>query len=220
MEISKEKEEFVLLYSTYNILYINDLACNLVKELEPFIPNDDKEAKKIYYALLKRARKYFGMVDKIIGDKVYYLADYFGEMDDISDSLVQNFQHEIECEYENAKIDNCSLYAKVETMRSMCDFAKYTSEIIISRIKRITKKADVLNFYNIEEVVRIANNLANWMYRKIPKGIEVKFNKDSRTIKSLEKLNEALLDFENFKTSYYKALEYEKLRNDDNVCNQ
>lgn len=214
-KLSKQQEEQILLYATYNILYVNDIACNLAKELVPVIAQKDKESKKIFGALMKRVHQYSNMIENIVGDKIFYLADYFGEMDDIVDPIIDEFRSEVSKAYHEAGIEDCSFYAKVETMRGMFDFAKFSAQVMIEKTSVVTKRTGNLKFYVLESMAQIANNFADWTYRHIRKDVNVEFGEDSNVMKCLARLNEALMDFDNYQKSYNKAIEYEKERNNE-----
>ena len=49
--MEKEKEADVLIYVMYTMFYVNDMACNCIFDLEPYVKEKDKETKKIYGAL-------------------------------------------------------------------------------------------------------------------------------------------------------------------------
>lgn len=214
MELKIDKqEENVMLYATYNVLYVNDIACNLVKELICDIDDKDKETKKIFGALLKRAKEYFKKVESIIGTRIDYFADYCGEMDDICDQYIDKFRNDLYEAYSSHNIENPLWYAKVETMRSMCELAVHSNKHLVERISVKYPRAKWLNYYLIEDILKVANNFTHWVYRKVPKDISIDFNKDSDVMISFRELNTALMEYDNFEKCYLQAIEYEKERN-------
>ena len=214
MELKIDKqEENVMLYATYNVLYVNDIACNLVKELICEIDDKDKETKKIFGALLKRANEYFKKVESIIGTRIDYFADYCGEMDDICDPYIDKFRNDLYETYSSHNIENPLWYAKVETMRSMCELAVHSNKHLVERISVKYPRAKWLNYYLIEDISKVANNFTHWVYRKVPKNISIDFNQDSDVMVSFRELNTALMEYDNFEKCYLQAIEYEKERN-------
>lgn len=208
-KVFSKQEEYVMLYATYNILYVNDIACNLVKELSYEISEQDKETRKIFGALLKRANAYFIKVNKIIGEKIDYFADYCGEMDDICDPFIDKFRNSLYETYKSYNIGNEKWYAKVETMRSMCELAVHSNKHLIERISLTYPRAKWLSYYCIEEVFKVANNLTHWVYRKVPQSVSINFNKDSDVMVAFREMNTALMEYDNFDLCYRKAIEYE-----------
>ena len=56
-----------LVYATYVIIYANDTACNAALELEKYVVDEDKETKKIYRALKRRAIGYIRFFNELVG---------------------------------------------------------------------------------------------------------------------------------------------------------
>ena len=208
-----QQEENVMLYATYNILYVNDVACNLIKELVYELDDKDKETKKIYGALLKRAKAYFKKVNTIVGDKIEYFADYCGEMDDVCDPFIDKFREELYKAYKSHNIGDEVWYAKVEIMRSMCELAVHSNKHLIDRISIKYPRAKWLSYYCIEDIMKVANNFTHWVYRKVSNGVTIDFSQDSDVMVSFRALNTALMEYDNFDLCYRKAIEYELERN-------
>lgn len=211
-KISKEQEERLLLYSTYTILYLNDTACFAIQQLGSKIP-EEKEVKKIYGALLKRSREYLGKINKIVDNKMDYYCDYCTTMDEICDEQLFAFKKSLQKAYHDANIEDAYYYSEIETMRSMVDLAVEAGRKVVESIHVSLPKAKWLLNYLPVDMLRVANNLANWEYRKIPKHIVVNLNEDSEVMQEFRKLSECLIDYKSFDTSYRKAIEYEQERN-------
>lgn len=207
------EEEKILLYSTYTILYLNDTACNLVKEVETYMHDKDKESKKIFGALIKRVNEYLEKVNSVIQDKVDYFADYNTEMDDLCYDATIDFKNELFDVYSMHNLGDCEYLTQVETMRSMIDLALYASQRVIENASKKTSRAKWLNFYVISDISRVGNNFANWTYRKLPKDTGFNVNDESDVMKKFRKLSEILVDFKSFDVAYRKAIECEKERN-------
>ena len=81
-------------YVVYQILYLNDTACNACKflgdELKT-IPYKSKAVSTLYNALMKRVNAYWEYINIAEVDK-YSLAELFGEMDEYLDEPVANFK--------------------------------------------------------------------------------------------------------------------------------
>lgn len=212
MEIKKEQENKLLLYAMYTILYLNDTACNCVKELEPYIANKDKETKKIYGALKKRVNTYFNAINKVVDKNIDYLADYCSEMDDICYDSMLNFKNALYDVYCSHTLDDSEYYTQVETMRSMVEMSKFATNKVIDTIKYKVPNTSWLSNYMIPDFSKIANNFADWVYRKTPKDIQINFNEDSETMKYFREMSSLMVDFKSFDAAYTKAAEYEKER--------
>lgn len=207
-KISKEQEERLLLYSTYTILYLNDTACFSIYQLGSEIP-EEKEVKKIYGALLKRSKEYLEKINKIVDNKMDYYCDYCTEMDKICDEHFFAFQKSLQKAYAYANVENAEYFATIETMRSMVDLAVEAGKKVVSSIDVALPKAKWLLNYLPNEMLRVANNLAKWEYRKIPKNIVVDFNEESEVIQKFRKLSECLIDYNSFDKAYRNAIKLE-----------
>ncbi len=213
MDLKEKQEENILLYSTYTILYLNDTACNCIKDLSPYMQNKDKESKKIYGALMKRAKCYFDNINSLIGDKIEYFADYCSEMDDILYKPTLDFKTALLKLYKG--LDDCEYYAQIEITRSIIGLSISVSNKIIEKASKITQNASWLKQYVLSDLGRIANNLSDWAYHYTPKDFKIDLNKQSALMDSFSKLSQAMVDFESFDKAYRKAIEYEKQRNEN-----
>lgn len=203
-KITKEQEERLLLYATYTILYLNDTACFAIQQLSDKIPNN-KESKKIYGALLKRANSYLNVINKIVDNKMDYYCDYCTEMDEICNESYFAFKEAIQKAYANANIENSEYFSMVETMRSMVEMSIAGGKQIISNLKKMIPQSEWLEKYLMMDILRVANNFSNWEYRKIPKDTIVDLSPESDVMKSLVKLSQCLIDFNSFDKAYRKA---------------
>lgn len=211
-----KNQENLLLYATYNVLYINDEACNLIKELSADIQDADKETKKIYGALHKRAVQYFDLLSLVVGDKMIYFADFCVEMDDICDPLIEDFIDVVEEEYKKLNMGNERFLAKLEAMRTLCAVAVEANYKFTETMIKTIPQANILNMYSISEILKIADNLIKWVYRKVPKDVFVDLNKNERIINAYRKMSSELISVDNFRKSYSKAVEYEYERKNNN----
>lgn len=217
-KISKEQEERLLLYATYTMLYLNDTACFAIQQLSSRVP-DDKESKKIYGALLKRSKQYLSKIDKIVDNKIDYYCDFCTEMDSICDDQLFAFKKSLQKSYNDANIDNHEYLSMVETMRSMVDLAVTAGKDVITKLSVSLPKLSWLSNYLIVDMLRIANNFANWEYRKIPKGVIINFNEESEVMQEFRKLSECLIDYNSFDKAYRKSIELELKRKNENESN-
>jgi hypothetical protein len=217
-KISKEQEERLLLYATYTILYLNDTACFAIQQLSSRVPNE-KESKKIYGALLKRSREYLSKIDKIVDNKMDYYCDFCTEMDSICDNQLVSFKNALQKAYCLSKIDNPEYFASVESMRSMVDLAVEAGKSVITKLRVALPKVSWLLNYLPVDMLRVANNFANWEYRKIPKDIVINFNEESEVMQEFRKLSECLIDYNSFDKAYRKSIELELKRKNENEPN-
>lgn len=215
-KVTKEQEERLSLYSIYTILYMNDMACFSIQQIGKDVDLNNKECKKIYEALLKREKQYYRDIEKIVGDKIDYYCDYCTEMDAICDDAYFDFKQSIEEAYKNAGIDNYKYFAIMEVMRSIVELSTIAGQDVVNKVCVHVPSAKWMERYLLKDISRVANNLANWEYRKIDKSIKINFNQDSDVMKKFHKLSECLIDYESFDKSYRKSVELELKRKSEN----
>lgn len=207
--ISKEQEERLLLYATYTILYLNDTACFSIQQLGKSVGTKDKESKKIYGALLKRATSYNNNITKIVSKNMDYYCDYCSSMDDICDAHYFSFKNSLFKAYKDYGISDYEYFSEVETMRSMIELSVEAGRKIISDIKKHIPKVEWLEQYLLLDIMRVANNFANWSYRKVPKDVKIDFNLNTDVMISFHKLSECIIDYNSFDKSYRNAIKLE-----------
>ncbi len=204
--VSEESKERVAIYATYSLLYINDMVCNEVLSLSKIIETKDKETKKIYGALKKRARKYLDFVNEVIGDRNLYYAEYCSSMDDLSDEKLLEFKESVVNALRDNKIPEYEFNARVEIVKILSHHAVTSAKYLIDAAKKVIPSANSLNQYVLHEVKRVSENLSKWLtlYYKIPNTIVIS---DSNIINKITSLNEVLLSYEPFAQSYKMANE-------------
>lgn len=203
------REDNILKYATYTILYVNDLACNCIKDLMPFIAHKDKETQKIYGALLKRATNYLRFVRSVIKEESNnFLADYNSVMDDINDESVVLFKEAIINAYKQGNISEYEFLGNVEVARSMFYLSIATLDCLISKLSSSAINSFCLNTYSLKPYSYIMDNFVKWCYRFAEKEMscDLDISKDEEVMKHFVKINENLLNYESFDKCYSEAL--------------
>ena len=203
------REDNILKYATYTILYVNDLACNCIKDLKPFIAHKDKETQKIYGALLKRATNYLRFVRGVIKEESNnFLADYNSVMDDINDESVVLFKEAIINAYKQGNISEYEFLGNVEVARSMFYLSIATLDCLISKLSSSAINSFCLNTYSLKPYSYIMDNFVKWCYRFAEKEMscDLDISKDEEVMKHFVKINENLLNYESFDKCYSEAL--------------
>ena len=205
-ELSKKQEHTLLLYAMYTILYMNDTACFSIQQLGADVKTKDKESRKIYGALLKRGNHYLNYLSKTISTSMEGYCDYCTFMDELTDDLYEQYKQSIKKAYMEASIDDFDYCSKVETMRSMIELSIEASNQIINKISEYTKEVYWLKNYQLHDIFRVATNFSNWAYRKVPNGVKADLGEGSEVVKNFRKLNEELMNYDNFEKSYSKSV--------------
>lgn len=206
-ELNKEQSDWLLIYTMYTILYLNDTACFAIQQLSKDVLSMDKESKKIYSALIKRAKAYDHKMVEIIDNSMDSFCNYCSEMDKICDCAYFEFKDALKKAYQDAGIEDYEQMSKIEIMRSIVEISVVAGNRVIDNVKWKIKHADKLSSYILEDMLRVANNFSNWAYRKVPKDIKLDFNKDSNVMQKFSTLSHCLIDYNSFSKAYKNALE-------------
>ena len=211
----KEAGDKALLFMLYTTLYANDMICNCVKELEYYVRDKDKETKKIYGALSKRANEYLRKTNKMLCDNSYFLADFSSYLDYQVDEALDDLRHTIYSWYCDSNIEEDNEYLSyLEMTRSICAI---THEHI-SELQRQLVKENLLpyrfDYGNMLEIFKILNNLCTWSYRRIDKNTEVEINKEELRDK-INNVVKGIFSFDVFNNAYAYAHNLEKERKEN-----
>lgn len=206
-ELAKEQNEWLLLYTMYTILYLNDTACFAIQQLSKDVASMDKESKKIYAALIKRCKAYDHRMQEIIDSSMDSFCSYCTEMDEICDSAYFEFKNALRNAYQDVGIEDYEQMSKIEIMRSMVEVSVVAGKRVIDNVRWKIEHADKLSVYILEDMLRVANNFSNWAYRKVPKDIKLDFNENSDVMQKFSQLSQCLIDYNSFSKAYKNALE-------------
>lgn len=211
-KVSADVKERIALYATYTMLYINDMACNEIIFLEPYIKEEHKETKKIYGALQKRAKQYLSDIRKIIGNNNLYFSEYCSAMDDFCDERLEDFKKTVVYSLQQKGVEKYELVGRLESVRILTFHAVTSAEYLIQESTKVLASSQNLKKYILEDIKRVADNLSKWVwfYYKLPT-IDVS---DYNITDKVNALNEVLLKYEPFETAYTAAsnADYDELK--------
>ena len=198
-----KKEEDALIYLMYSMLYTNDMACNVVQELEKYIKDKDKESRKIYGALKKRCNSYMTMIYDIIGsDHIDVFSEYCAAMDDKIDPLLKAFMYSVNYSYKQKGVNDGGYLATVEIVRTCIDIAVYTGKRILKMAISINPYALNMKTYILDDTLRVADNFHEWAYFMYKGDLSVFEERDKEVVNRIHALMEGLLHADNFNYAY------------------
>lgn len=216
--MEKEKEADVLIYVMYTMFYVNDMACNCIFDLEPYVKEKDKETKKIYGALSKRAKRYRRNMRKLIGEKAnFFLATHNSNMDDINQECIEEYRDSIIEAYYKGGITEYEFLGYLETARSLFYFSIEVIEYLVDKMVKEGLECRELKQYTLKPCSNIMDNLVKWCYRNAEKEVsdELDLTKDKEIMEWFGKINENALNYDVFLGCYEKAA---KMCNDNIEC--
>lgn len=165
MKIKKEISN-ELVYSTYNILYTNDLVLSFITEMIDNIKTQDKYTNKLYKALFKRKAIYEKEIKEILGDKIFFLAEYSCIIDDLIQDKVTGLANDIQLYLSQNNICNEKFISIAETMRVLSGYSLINIEKRIKHCLKYNKDSLNLRYYKLSEISNISKDLSKWLLRK------------------------------------------------------
>lgn len=172
----EEREEQIMCCITYSILYANDIACNEVLALGYKSHEMDKESKKIYGALAKRAKNYIRTINEIVGENSWFFSDFCSQMDEIFDPVHEKFNEVVKKVFREDVGGNHELLATIEIARTLVHISANHFRFAKNTAIHYSKQARLLDncmLGGINEMPRIVDNLAKWAHRGIDKSIDL-----------------------------------------------
>lgn len=186
-------EEDIIMTCIYNIIYVNDLACSCVIDLQDYINDQDKETQKVYRALKKRQKEYEAFLNETLTDKLSLLAEYNSAMDDHVLPVIEWFKDAMRKQISNASDDNVDFISLVEVARTIIGYSTISVEKRIEQCLKYNKDSVNLRGYKLVEMLSIVENLSKWTTRKCKK---IDLNDSKEIIDSYRELDKTLTNFE------------------------
>ena len=199
--------ELVLRIAIYNILYVNDLACACVIDMKDKVKNQDKEAQKIYGALLKRQWIYEKEMVKILGDQINFCADVNSEMDDSVQTKLCDLYDAIYSYLKNNGVENYVFIAYAELAYTIIGYSVFSIDKRIEECRKYNKDVVNLQRYKLLGMLDVSKNLCNWLERNC-NGLNL--NDCQEIKKAYNKLDKVLTDIHIIENAILKA---EELKN-------
>lgn len=191
-----------LVYATYVIIYANDTACNSALELETFIKDEDKETKKIYGALKRRALGYIRYFNNLVGELSWATSEYFGSMDDQLNGFIDDMYDELERTLIDSGAEKPKMYAKLEQVRLLCHIAVEIHNSLMKECSKNNIATYSLKTYRLGELKRVSDNLSEWADRHFKAKTPCDMSSNKRLVEMLTKIHKSLMSYENFFNSY------------------
>ena len=171
----------------YNILYVNDLAISCIYEMKPYVETQDKETKKIFNALMKRVNGYKEMTNELGKKNVYVMALFQSFMDDRAFDKVEILKSKIRESIENKDIPNAKFIATTEVARTMVGYSVLSCKKRYEETIKYDKNAVSLLHYRQSDMLRVVENLSNWVGRHC-KGLDLNTESILSAYRDLDKL--------------------------------
>lgn len=201
-----------ILFSTYVSLYVNDIACNAVTDIESVMNRKDKKALKRWRELDALNKHYFSHVRKVVRLEGSYFLSYFNSiMDECADNPMSQLPKGIRYCLQRHNIQDDGLICNTIVAHVLTELAVTTVQSLCDKLKedgipfkgllgwRITKIRDATR----ELYYRVCRDISNDILKEIA-GI-------STPIVTL--LTKNIAYYKNFERAYEYAIKKENERN-------
>ena len=197
--------DYIVTTSIYNIMYVNDLACACVIDMQDYIKQQDKETQKIYGALRKRQIEYERNIARILESKTDFLAEYNSYMDESVQPKLKTFIDELQIALNSVGTENSKFVELTEVARTMVGYSVLNVEKRVEECLKFKKDSVHLRGYKLNDMLRVAENFSDWVSRKC-KNLDL--NKCENVMNAYRELDRVLTDREVIGNALYKAREF------------
>lgn len=202
-DYTKQERENAFAFAFYTSMYALDTLSNFIRELAPMVVDKDKETRKIYGALKKRANAHLRAFDKDLGNDAIIFAMFCEYRDEVVEDKLLAYKQSFMRAYR--ELPQPSYYAHIETMRILSEFINNSIKGIVKKVVDIEPNAWWIKGYVNDDIPRIASNLADWVYGQLPDDSKVDFSVQKEVEDALEALGESLFSFDGYLDAYKKA---------------
>lgn len=200
---TNSEQESAFAYAFYTSLYALDTLCNFIRELSPMVEDKDKETRKIYGALKKRATSHLRTFNKDLGNEAEVFALFCEYRDDMVEDKLIAYKQSFVCAYRD--LPHPDYYAHIETIRILSEYINNTIKSIMKKVVTIVPNAWWIKEYVNDDIPKIASNLAHWVYGQLPDDSKVDFSVQHEIEVALEELGDSLFNHEHYLEAYKKA---------------
>ena len=202
-------EDNAALFAIYIALYVNDTACNCIYDIKPYVAGKDKETRKIYGALNKRADHYFEHVRKVVSLKNrYFLAEFNQVIDECCDQSTEMLVRSVRGCLREHNIEDDGLICKTIVAQVLTEFALNTVTAMSNKLKEDNSKMRGLDGWKLRDIQRVMTNFYLWVCRKVPDEVIMDMQKLIDTITTL--YANSVTNYQNFEKAYHAAIKREK----------
>ena len=187
-------------YTTLIVIYTTDMAYNAIKSLEPLLPADDKEAKRIYGALRKRYRNFFYYADKAYEGDAEMIGDFSEVIDERIDPIIEEFSEYIIRRLKQYNVENAELIAKTEIARVQTQFSVVCVEQMESILKEYDSNCNISEVFRMSEAAKALDDLYYWITRKLELTLNINENGEVREF--MERLKDNITNLNKYIEAY------------------
>ena len=198
-----------VIYATYVTLYVNDIACNAIKEIEPRLNRKDKKSLKRWRELDKHVSQYFINYRKIVRlQGLYFLSNYNEIIDECADKPLTQIDTAIKYCLKRHGIKDDGLLHKTMVAHILVEFAVTTVESLCETLQKNDLPYKPLLSWRLLKTQHATRELYFRVLRDIDNEVLKEISSMIEPIISM--LTGAVAHYENFERAYEYAIKEEE----------
>lgn len=216
--MSIQSKDNAVIFATYISLYVNDIACNAVNDIERFVNRKDKKALKRWRELKGYTSYYFTHFRKTVKMGGLYFVSNFNEvLDECADKPIKQLETAIRYCLKRHNIVDSGLASKTILAHILTEFAVTTVRSFCEKLQELEIPFSGLEGWRITKIQMATREFYFRALRDIPNDVLKEMSNMVAAIVSL--LTEEVAKYENFKRAYEYAIEEEKREYERNKPN-
>lgn len=207
--MSIQSKDNAVIFATYISLYVNDIACNAVNDIERFVNRKDKKALKRWRELKGYTSYYFTHFRRTVKMGGLYFVSNFNEvLDECADKPVKQLETAIRYCLKRHNIVDDGLASRTILAHILTEFAVTTVQSFCDKLKELEIPFSGLLGWRINKIQMATREFYFRALRHIPNDVLKEMSDMIAPIVSL--LTEEVAKYENFRRAYEYAIEEEK----------
>ena len=198
-----------VIYATYVTLYVNDIACNAIKEIESRLNRKDKKSLKRWRELNSHVSHYFIKYRNIVKlQGLYFLSNYNEIIDECADKPLTQIDTAIKYCLKRHGIKDDGLIHKTMAAHILVEFAVTTVDSLCDTLQKNDLPYKPLLSWRLLKTQQATRELYFRVLRDIDNEVLKEISSMIEPIISM--LTGAVAHYENFERAYEYAIEEEK----------
>lgn len=198
-----------VLFATYISLYVNDIACNAVRDIEKYVNRKDKKALKRWRELDKEVSYYFTHFRKTVKMEGLYFVSNFNEvLDECADKPITQLETAIKYCLRRHNLKDNGLAIKTLLAHILTEFAVTTVQSFCEKLESEQIPFRGLKGWCISKIQMATREFYFRALREINNDILKEISNMITPIISL--LTKEIAKYENFERAYEYAIKEEE----------
>ena len=203
--MEKPNNDNAILYATYTTLYVNDIACNAIKDIKTSVNRKDKKILKRWRELNSETQYYFNHFRRTVKmDGLYFVSNFNEVIDDCAEKPITQLETAIKYCLKRFGVENIDLTYKTILAHVLTEFAVSTVESLCEKLKE-----ENIPFLRLKGwcIKKIQKNMREFYFRAL-RGIDNNVIDEIKGIIEpiITLLTSQIAKYENFERAYEYAV--------------